>query len=83
MKLPEPMNSISSLIDQFHESKAEKPRGHLGGSLLGHHCERWLWLSFRWAVQESFPGRVLRLFRRGHNEEDIIIRDLRAIGIDR
>lgn len=82
MKLPEPMNTISNLIDQFHESKAEKPRGHMGCSLLGHHCDRWLWLNFRWAVREEFEGRILRLFRRGQNEEDIIIRDLRAIGID-
>lgn len=75
------MATLTELIDQHHESRQGRPRGHLGGSLLGHHCERWLWLSFRWAVQEPFPGRVLRLFRRGHNEEDIIIRDLRAVGV--
>ena len=50
--------------------------------MLGHPCDRWLWLSFRWAVVEKFPGRILRLFRRGHNEEAQIISDLRAIGID-
>jgi hypothetical protein len=33
-------------------------------------------------VTEKFEGRLLRLFRRGHNEEDMIIRDLRSIGID-
>lgn len=74
------MEALIDLIDQEHESRQGRPRGHLGGSLLGHPCERWLWLSFRWAVQEQFPGRVLRLFRRGHNEEDLIIRDLRAVG---
>ena len=82
MKLPEPMHTISSLIDQYHESQAEKPRPHMGCSLLGHPCDRWLWLSFRWAVREKFEGRMLRLFRRGHMEEATIIRDLRAIGID-
>jgi hypothetical protein len=82
MKLPEPMYTISSLIDQYHESQAEKPRPHMGCSLLGHPCDRWLWLSFRWAVREKFEGRMLRLFRRGHMEEATIIRDLRAIGID-
>jgi hypothetical protein len=50
--------------------------------MLGHSCDRWLWLSFRWAVVEKFPGRILRLFRRGHNEEQQIINDLRAIGLD-
>lgn len=50
--------------------------------MLGHPCDRWLWLSFRWAVVEKFQGRLLRLFRRGQNEEAQIVRDLRAIGID-
>ena len=82
MKLPEPIHNLVSLIDQHHESLAERPRGHLGCSTLGHHCERWLWLSFRWAVIEKFEGRILRLFRRGHNEEATIIADLRAAGLD-
>ena len=82
MKLPEPIHTISSLIDQYHESKSEKPRPHMGCSLLGHPCDRWLWLNFRWAVREEFEGRMLRLFRRGQMEEATIIRDLRAIGID-
>jgi hypothetical protein len=54
----------------------------MGVSLLGHHCDRWLWINFRWAVVEDFDGRILRLFRRGHSEEDTIIKDLRSIGID-
>lgn len=82
MKLPEPTNTISSLIDQYHEGQQERPRSHMGCSTLGHPCDRWLWLSFRWAVVEPFPGRILRLFRRGHMEEATIISDLRAIGID-
>ena len=73
---------ISALIDAAHEERQEKPRPHLGASMLGHKCDRWLWLSFRWAVVEKFPGRILRLFRRGHNEEQQIISDLRAIGLD-
>jgi hypothetical protein len=74
--------TIAELIDKAHEALQEPPRSHLGASLLGHPCDRWLWLSFRWAVQEKFPGRILRLFRRGHLEEQTLISDLRAIGID-
>lgn len=81
-KLPEPLNTIATMVDQYHASKKSKPRPHMGVSLLGHHCDRWLWLNFRWAVVEDFEGRILRLFRRGHKEEDVIISDLRAIGID-
>lgn len=82
MEIPQPKNSIQALIDQAHEKRAEPPRPHLGCSSLGHPCDRWLWLSFRWAVQPNFPGRILRLFRRGQKEEITIINDLRAIGID-
>lgn len=80
--IPPPAVTITSLIDAYHEERKEKPRPHLGASLLGHHCDRWLWLSFRWAVVERFPGRVLRLFRRGHMEEETLISDLRSIGVD-
>lgn len=79
--IPPPIHNIAAMIDASHEGIMESPRGHLGCSLLGHPCERWLWLSFRWAVKEKFPGRVLRLFRRGHNEEATIISDLEAIGV--
>ena len=77
-----PSQPIASLIDQAHQERQEPPRPHLGCSTLGHHCDRWLWLSFRWAVVEKFDGRILRLFRRGHLEEPQIISDLRSIGID-
>lgn len=82
VKIPQPEHTITALIDQAHEKRIETPRPHLGASQLGHPCDRWLWLSFRWAVQPTFPGRILRLFRRGQNEENTIISDLRAIGID-
>ena len=82
MKIPEAENTTQSLIDKAHEARKEKPRPHLGCSMLGHACDRWIWLSFRWAVQEEFPGRILRLFRRGQNEEVTIISDLRAAGMD-
>ena len=82
MKLPEPNHSIQALVDRHHESQAEPPRPHMGASQIGHPCDRWLWLSFRWAVVPQFPGRILRVFRRGRNEEDTIVSDLRAIGLD-
>jgi hypothetical protein len=54
----------------------------MGASELGHACDKWLWLRFRWAVIEQTPGRVLRVFRRGHMEESTILKDLRAIGME-
>jgi len=81
-KIPETMSDIQALIDKQHESRGELPRAHLGASQLGHPCDRWIWLSFRWAIKPKFPGRILRLFRRGRLEEAVIVSDLRAIGID-
>ena len=82
MKIPTSDRSVTTLIDKHHESKVSEPRPHMGVSQLGHPCERWLWLSFRWAVQPEFPGRIMRLFRRGQLEETTILSDLRAVGID-
>jgi hypothetical protein len=79
--VPEANHSTAALIDKHHEAMADDPhRDHLGASMLGHKCERYLWLSFRWSFREQIPGRIRRLFRRGHNEEASIISDLRAIG---
>jgi len=75
---------ISEVGDRIYaalESKAEPPRASIGPSEIGHPCERWLWLKLHWAVIEKFPGRVLRLFRRGQQEEEYIIDDLKAIGL--
>lgn len=46
------------------------PRSHLGASVIGHDCDRYLWLHFRHAKHEQFDGRMLRLFNRGHREEE-------------
>ena len=80
-EIPEPQHSIVNLIDEHHASQVDRPRLHMGASILGHHCDRYLWLNFRWAVIEQFPGRIKRLFRRGHHEESWIVSDLKAIGI--
>lgn len=81
MKIPESEYTIGALIDKYYESIHGEPRPHMGASILGHPCDRWLWLSFRMAVIEKFPGRILRLFRRGQDEEAKVVSDLRAIGI--
>ena len=80
-KIPEPKNGLAAIIDNKIAEMRENPRQHLGASMLGHHCDRWLWLSFRWAVIERFNGRMLRLFRRGQNEEAGVIGDLRLAGL--
>ena len=84
MKIPNPQHTIAALIDAAHEanraSHKEVFRPHMGASTLGEKCDRKLWLSFRWAVREQFSGRILRVFRRGQNEEAQVVEDLRSIG---
>jgi len=82
MKIDVDFKTTIKEINDYHANKKERPRPHMGVSLLGHHCERYLWLNFRWAVIEKFEGRILRLFRRGHMEEKTIVQDLRAVGVD-
>lgn len=74
-----PLDTIQSRLDAA--MKQNKPRPHMGCSLLGHPCDRWLWLSFRWAVIEKFPGRILRLFERGQEEEYRLVRYLTMAGL--
>lgn len=83
MKLPPPQHGLVTLIDKRHAETAAggRPRAHMGASLLGHPCDRWLWLSFRWAVRERLEGRTVRLFRRGHREEETILADLKMAGV--
>jgi hypothetical protein len=76
------MSKIVERIDEYHQKTTDTQRGHMGGSVLGHKCERFLWYMFRWTFKENFSGRMRRLFRRGHLEENTIVSDLWAIGIN-
>lgn len=80
---PTPGDLIVKAIDTAHEEKAEDGfRFHLGGSMIGRECEREIWYGWRWTTKVKHPGRILRLFRRGHNEEFTFVDDLRDIGIE-
>lgn len=80
-EIPPPQDNIPDRIYGVFQANQEPPRPHLGLSQIGHPCDRWLWLSWRWAIVEKFPGRILRLFRRGQDEEARLIEDLRAAGL--
>lgn len=56
-------------------------RHHLGASVLGNGCDRYLWYSFRWTLMPKHSSRIHRLFRRGHREEARIIEMLRSTGL--
>lgn len=82
-QVPEPIHATANLIYQAYESDAEEGnRPHLGASLIGHACERYLWMTFRWVDSKKFPGRMLRLFKAGNDFEPRIVAELRRIGVE-
>lgn len=58
----------------------QEPRTHLGISEIGEDCKRKLYYKFRWFGFEEFNGRMLRLFARGHREEEKYVNYLEGIG---
>ena len=84
---PSTAERVNALVDAalVAERAATPTRTYLGGSRLGHACERALQFEFAQApVDEGagFGGRTLRIFEIGHMLEDLAIRWLRAAGLD-
>lgn len=69
-------------IGDAYRTDEDGHRTHMGASLLGGECARAIWYNFRWATKSAFPGRVLRLFNRGHIEEARFIAMLLMIGCE-
>lgn len=82
-KVPEPLHSTAAAIYRSYEEDAKTGnRPHLGASLIGHPCERFLWMTFRWVDEKKFDGRMLRLFKAGQDFEPRIVAELRRIGVE-
>lgn len=76
---------LSALVDLALEVErdATPPRDYLGASRLGGPCERQLQFEYAQAPVDpgkAFPGRLLRIFERGHRTEEMVIRWLRLAG---
>lgn len=69
-------------IGDAYRTDEDGHRSHMGASQLGQECARAVWYNFRWGTKSSFPGRVLRLFNRGHLEEARFIALLLMIGCE-
>lgn len=77
--------SAPSMVDVIYAAiEKEEERGlylaRLGASGIGDECLRATWLSWRAYSDKKFGGRMLRLFRTGHLQEDRIVEDLRRAG---
>ena len=75
---------LQSMIDAAWESDAKPYRSsNIGASSIGCPCHRSTFLDFRWASPcEKFNGRMLRLFDVGTREEDIMVENLKRIGLN-
>jgi len=84
MDLQKLSTAIEVAIDVGCETlyQSDKPRQHLGASIIGEDCARKVWYSFRWAKHGLFSGRQLRLFNTGHKEEIRFLEWFRAIGFE-
>ncbi len=71
-KIEEGLETLTAIDDE--------PRTHLGISEIGKPCSRQLYYKFHWAAFEKHSGRMQRLFKRGHREEERFINYLEGIG---
>ena len=85
--------SISVEIDEWCEKEYnDSYRNHLGASVIGKPCSREQWYGFRHVKEADYAsydddgnmtkhsGQTMRLFQRGHREEDAFLTYLRGIG---
>lgn len=76
-------DSVRAKIDTYCQTEYDDGfRSHLGASLIGHKCKRYLWFSFRWVYHHVHTGRMQRLFNRGHLEENRIEEWLKGSGYE-
>ena len=75
-----PTQTVQRIYESYVANREPAHRMHLGGSQIGHHCTRYLWLQFHWAGHEEHDVRKLRLFDHGNHEEPRLVADLRATG---
>lgn len=80
--VPDSQHTTAQKVADWYAGKTEEQRPHLGASAIGHSCDRYLWLTFRWAAKPNFDYRVKRLFDTGKREEARVYDELRAVGVE-
>lgn len=77
------MTQLKNAIEEASRADLEDgARSYLGPSAMHPHCHRATWYTFRWAHVVKHGGRLLRLFNRGHLEEDRFARWLQLAGCE-
>ena len=78
-------NNTFEMIDRIYAAIEKKELQkfrltRLGASSIGTECSRAVWYAWRAFIKPKFNGRMLRLFRTGHLQEDRIVDDLKVAG---
>lgn len=73
------------IVDRIYEAIEKKETSkfrltRVGASGIGNECLRAVWYDWRGYHHTKFDGRMLRLFRTGHLQEDRIVADLKLAG---
>ena len=55
------------------------PRGYIGCSVIGHECDRYIWLNKYGKLTYEIPFRLGRIFERGNLEEERIFSSLKKL----
>lgn len=82
---------VESLLVEFDDASVavyeRKDRStKIGASTIGDKCSRRLWYRFRWFKKDNFEskhrthGQMLRLFNRGHREEEPVFKIMEKAG---
>lgn len=71
---------LTSIEDWSKVTYADDYRWHLGASIIGRPCDRYLYGVFHWWKANTATGRMLRLFERGKQEERQMNYLLKGIG---
>lgn len=79
-QLKKEYDSLSLTKGLKEEEKSE--RQHLGASEIGNKCEYYLWLKYRWFFNPNanYDGRQFRLLKRGKDNEQKVVNNLRELG---
>lgn len=74
--------TLAAINAKLEEKQECSFRNHLGASVIGSKCKRQIWYKFRWIFDEQFTGQMLRLFKRGQDEEETFTSYLTSIGCE-
>jgi hypothetical protein len=73
--------TVEAVYAAYERGQGDGYRTHLGASLIGHECDRNIWLTWRWTTRSAHGGRLLRLFDTGNLAEARFVADLRRVGV--